>query len=377
MASTVSLVVMVTTGAFDGERPLHPAGAQVLRAAFERGWARPDGLSAASAQARHLLNSAREEIAAALRVSPAEVEFWGEPALISPIAIMGASHFAQGKFIAGATERQEILAVGARAKSMAVIPVSHYGLIDRDQLLEELTNDATVAIQAANIETGVQQDLADLTPLVGGLGAHLHLDFTAAGPLVKLPAYWSTADFPAKSWDGPAGLGVMLINHEQRWANPLALNTAHRAPGSFSLPLALAAAASLTGWLDDSAREADRMRSLITLMRTVIKQTIVDVDIAGTGATNQSLPHILSVSILNVSGEELVSALAREGFAVASGSACVASAIEPSHVLQAMGLLTHGNIRISLMHGVAESDVKKFLALLPGIVEKLRMDAGV
>ena len=112
-------------------------------------------------------------------------------------------------------------------------------------------------------------------------------------------------------------------------------------------------------------------------MRTVIKQTIADVDIAGSGAVNQSLPHILSISFLNVSGEELVSRLAREGFAVASGSACIASAIEPSHVLKAMGVLTHGNIRISLLHGVQESEVKRLLALLPGIIEKLRSESGL
>jgi cysteine desulfurase len=111
-------------------------------------------------------------------------------------------------------------------------------------------------------------------------------------------------------------------------------------------------------------------------MRAVIKQTIADVDLAGSGAVNESLPHILSASMLNISGEQLVNALAQEGFAVASGSACVASAIEPSHVLKAMGLLTHGNLRISLLHGVQESEVKRFLALLPGIVERLRLDAG-
>ena len=54
----------------------------------------------------------------------------------------------------------------------------------------------------------------------------------------------------------------------------------------------------------------------------------------------------------------------------------VASALEPSHVLRAMGLLTHGNFRISLMHGVAESEVKRFLALLPGIIAQLRTDSG-
>lgn len=370
---------MVTAGAFDGERPLHPAGAKVLLAAFEQGWAGPNGLSDASAKARQLLNAAREEIGAGLGVSGAEVEFWGEPALVSPIAIMGAPSFSVGKFVAGATERQEILAVGAKSRAMVTIPVSAHGLLDRDQLLEEVESTSVVAIQSANGETGVRQELSDLSGLVGGLSAHLHLDFAASGPLMKLPSYWSTADFPAKSWNGPAGLGIMLINKDRRWANPLAAATSGstmRSPGSFSLPLVLAAAASLTGWLDDATRESERIRGLITLMRAVIKQTITDVDLAGSGAVNESLPHIFSASMLNISGEQLVNALAQEGFAVASGSACVASAIEPSHVLKAMGLLTHGNLRISLLHGVQESEVKRFLALLPGIVERLRLDAG-
>ena len=86
-------MALITAGTFDGERPLHPAGMRVLLAAFERGWAHPDGLGEASSQSRHLLNSAREEIAAALGVMPGEVEFWGEPALISPMAILGAPIF--------------------------------------------------------------------------------------------------------------------------------------------------------------------------------------------------------------------------------------------------------------------------------------------
>ena len=367
---------MVTTGAFDGERPLHPAGAAVLHAAFERGWANPGGLGQASAEARHLLNAAREEIAGHLGVSAAELEFWGEPALISPLAIQGMPTFATGKLVVGATERQEILALAARAQRSAILRVSPSGLIDHDQLLEEVESDSIVAIQSANIETGVCQNLKGVSQIVGAMTAQLHIDFAASGPQIALPNYWTTADFPAKSWDGPSGLGVMLINKSHRWANPLATATTRRSPESYSVPLALAAAAALTGWLADSQREAQRVRNLTAMMREVIARTISDVDLAGSGRNSESLPHILSVSILNISGERLVNALAREGFAVASGSACVASAIEPSHVLQAMGTLTHGNIRISLMNSVLESDVKRFLALLPGIISQLRTEAG-
>lgn len=349
----------------------------MLLAAFERGWATPSGLGSASAQSRHLLGAAREEIAGHLQVTPSEVEFWGEPALISPIAIQGAPNFRSGKFIVGATERQEILALVDRVQSSVIIPVSLAGAIDRDRLIEEVESDSTLAIQSANIETGITQDLKDLSQIAGTMGAHLHIDYAASGPLISLPSYWSTADFPAKSWDGPAGIGVMLISSAQHWSNPLPHATPRRSPESYSLPLVLAAAAALTGWLNDAREESNRLRILIERMREVIKQTVPNVDIAGTGMKTESLPHMLSFSVMNVSGEQLVEALSREGFAVASGSACIASAIEPSHVLKAMGMLTHGNIRISLMHGVAESDIKRFLALLPGIVTSLRDSTGL
>ena len=70
-------------------------------------------------------------------------------------------------------------------------------------------------------------------------------------------------------------------------------------------------------------------------------------------------------------------ALDRHGFGVASGSACAASTLEPSTVLTAMRVLTHGNVRLSLTRGTTETDVDRFLALLPGVVTDLRAEVGL
>ena len=78
-----------------------------------------------------------------------------------------------------------------------------------------------------------------------------------------------------------------------------------------------------------------------------------------------------------VDGEALVTAMDREGFAVNSGSSCTASTLEPSHVLVAMGALTHGNVRVSLPRGIDETEVERFLVVLPRVVAQLRADAGV
>ena len=90
------------------------------------------------------------------------------------------------------------------------------------------------------------------------------------------------------------------------------------------------------------------------------------------GPENDRLPHLVTFSCLYVDGEALVTELDRRGFEVASGSACTSSALEPSHVLAAMGALTHGNVRVSIGRGTTDEDVARFLAVLPGVLGDLR-----
>ena len=85
----------------------------------------------------------------------------------------------------------------------------------------------------------------------------------------------------------------------------------------------------------------------------------------------------MAFSCLYVDGEALVTELDRLGFAVASGSACTASSLQPSHVLAAMGALTHGNVRISLGRDTPDSEVRRLAGVLPGLVERLRAATGV
>jgi cysteine desulfurase len=90
------------------------------------------------------------------------------------------------------------------------------------------------------------------------------------------------------------------------------------------------------------------------------------------GDPEARLPHIVTFSCLYVDGEALVTELDRAGFSVSSGSACVADTRQPSHVLAAMGALTHGNVRVSLPRDVRPASVSEFLEALPPIVAKVR-----
>jgi cysteine desulfurase len=84
----------------------------------------------------------------------------------------------------------------------------------------------------------------------------------------------------------------------------------------------------------------------------------------------------VTFSCLYVDGEALVTELDRRGFAVSSGSSCTAGTLRPSHVLEAMGVLTHGNVRVSLPPDVTEADVERFLDVLPGVVADVRAQLG-
>ncbi len=114
-----------------------------------------------------------------------------------------------------------------------------------------------------------------------------------------------------------------------------------------------------------------RQRALVDRIRAGVA-AIQDVDVVGD--PDGRLPHLVTFSCLYVDGESLVTELDRLGYAVASGSACTASTLTPSHVLAAMGALTHGNVRVSLTRDTTAEDVDGLLAVLPDVVARLRAE---
>ena len=90
----------------------------------------------------------------------------------------------------------------------------------------------------------------------------------------------------------------------------------------------------------------------------------------------ERLAHLVTFSCLYADGEALLTALAERDLAVSSGSSCTASTLRPSHVLEAMGVLTHGNVRVSLARDTSDADVDRLLAVLPEVVATVRSHLG-
>ena len=180
-----------------------------------------------------------------------------------------------------------------------------------------------------------------------------------------VPTGWSVLCGSGHKWGGPTGVGLLAVRTGTRFAAAFGDDEHElgRSPGAVALPAVLAAAVALQAAVAESAQEDIRLRAL------------VDVEVVG--HPTQRLPHLVTFSCLYVDGEQLVRALDEQGFEVSSGSSCTSSSLEPSHVLVAMGVLTHGNVRVSLGRSTTSEDVERFITVLPGILARLREEAGV
>ena len=136
----------------------------------------------------------------------------------------------------------------------------------------------------------------------------------------------------------------------------------------------LAAAAALRAVVEERDEVNARQSALVDRIRAGVA-TIPDVEVVGDPVDR--LPHLVTFSCLYVDGEALVTELDRRGYGVASGSACTASTLTPSRVLEAMGVLTHGNVRVSLTRDTTAEEVDGFLAELPEVVRHIRAEAGL
>ena len=350
------------TGNFQSESPLHPKAFEVLHAAFDNGWANPGKLSQSGSKANQVRNQALESIAAALKVPVDSIFAFSSMSLGYYLGIQGLLKDS-APLVHGATDRKDVFAIASRVAHQ-VLPCALDGkLISPTQQSPH----SVLALSVANAETGVIQECDDIIQCVGT--DRIFLDATASGIRAQNTNKYSTAIFDSRSWYGPSEVGFLVVRNKSQWSNPLPhLNAAH--PNfDASLPLLLASAVALENFSSEVVEANQRARNFNSQLREAFAQ-IPDVDIAG--SLDSSLAHLLSVSFMNCNGEELLRGIANDGFSVDSGSACSADNLEPSHVLAAMGVLTHGNIRITIHPDTTQPEIDSLISSIKKNVERLR-----
>ena len=345
----------------------------------QAGWGDPVRLHRPGRLAAQALDQAREVIAAAVGARPDEVIFTASGVHASQAAVLGLAlgrRRTGSRIVTTAIDHSSVLAAAAAAGVHDAVQVDHEGHVDLELWGAAVGAAGTAAacIQVANHEVGTLQPHAEAAETCQRAGVPLVLDATAALGRIDLSdaTGWSVLTGWAGAFGGPASVGILVIKKNARWRAPYPTDDyqAGRWPGVPDVPAIYAAAVALDCWLRDGRTVRDSQHDMVDQLRAGIAQQVPDVDVAGDPV--RRVPHLLTFSALYVDGETLTLELDKAGFAVASGSACSASSEHPSHVLAAMGALTHGNVRIGLTWTNTPAEINQFLAVLPPIVSEIR-----
>jgi len=339
-------------------------------------------------ETRAAVERARESLASLVGCRASEIVFTSGGTEGDNLAIFGLVNFGLSNpgqhVITSAIEHHAVLNsckhLEALGCEVTYVPVDGRGQVDPDDVRRALRpNTRLITIMMANNETGVLQPVEEIGKVAADADAYFHTDAVQAAGKVVIDVRRIGCDLLSISghkMHAPQGVGALYVR-KGTGLRPMLHGGSHersRRAGTENVPgiVALGKAAEL-------ARKAFARGDLdrISGLRDRLEQTILG-EVEATGVNGQSAPRVpntTSVRFDGSDGEALVIALDLKGLAVSTGAACSSGAIEPSHVLTAMGLRpeqARGSLRFSLGKQSTSEDVEFALSLVPQTVARLR-----
>lgn len=343
--------------------------------------------------ARAGLEQARREVAQAVEAEPNQVFFTSGGTEADNLGVVGAALAARDRggamcAVVSAIEHKAILAAAHAVCHLGgrevILGVDSNGIVDLEALEQALADcPAVVSIMWVNNEVGVVQPVQEVAARCQAAKAFFHTDAVQA--FGKLPV--SMRDLPCTlltlsghKIGAPKGIGALVVR--DRKAVEAIIHGGGQQygirPGTENVAGAVAMGRAAALAREEQAEEGARLRllrdDLADRLKTRVPELVVN------GETTQRAPHILNVSVAGADSEALLMHLDLAGVAASSGSACSTGAVEPSHVLTAMGVpreLALGAIRFSLGRESTPADVERVAEVMPGVVAKVRRLAGV
>jgi cysteine desulfurase len=350
--------------------PLRPEAREAMMAALDC-VGNPSSIHNEGRAARHIVETARETVAALFEVKPANVYFTSggtEAAnwLLRPPA--------GKKLVTSAIEHPCVLS-GHRFEPghVTAVPVSVDGVLGLDAFSAALCEGTVAAVQAANNETGVIQPLAEIGAIAKEKGAKLICDAVQA--VGRLPLRnLEKADalfFSAHKFGGPKGAGAVIVRDAGLRLEPLIRGGGQerrQRSGTENVAAIAGMAAALEASTADQSAFAIRSKALRGKLEAGLRSMAPEVKILGENA--ERLPNTACFAVPGRNAATTLIALDLEGVAVSSGAACSSGKVERSHVLDAMGVgaeLGAGALRVSTGWTSTEADIGLFLAVFERI----------
>jgi cysteine desulfurase len=368
--------------------PLAPEAFEAMRPWFTERFGNASAAYALGHLSDGAVVAAREQVAALVGCSPAEIVFTsgGTESLNHAFRGVWEGVPAKRHLVTTAVEHPAVRALvvwwKGQGGEVTDVGVDEAGRLDLGALEAAVRPEtALVAVMAANNESGALFPVAEATRIAKAKGALSLVDATQAMGKIPVDAGAWGADLLCLSghkFHGPKGTGLLMIRRGVR-LKPLMLGGSQergRRGGTENVPgiVGLGRAAELA-----QARlpEMDRVRGLRDEFETRILDGIADIRIHGAAADR--LPNTSLVGFAGIEGEALQLKLAEQGICVSTGSACSTGMREPSHVLRAMRVpdaYARGTVRFSLGLGTTAGQMARVAELLPGLVGELRRGLG-
>ena len=367
--------------------PPLPEALEAMARVASRVFADPSRLYGPARVARIELDGARASIADAIGGRPEELVFTSGGTESCNLAVIagaraGAAARKPARIVVSAVEHTAVLEAARSLDGFEVVevPVDATGMVDLSALRSALDGGAAlVSLQHANQEVGTIQPVAEAAAIAREAGAFVHTDACMTVGNVPVSVAELGVDLLSGSghkFYGPKGAGFLWARRGVRVRPTLPGDDRERRrrSGMENLPAIAGMAAALSVRAGEIGAEGPRLRALAHRIREEVPARIPDTVLHG--HATERLPGVVAVSFLYVEGEALLLQLDARGIAVHSGSSCTSSTEEPSHVLAAMGALTHGSVRISLGRSTTEDDVIYLIDELPAVVSKIRAMSG-
>ncbi|MBW8827581.1 MAG: cysteine desulfurase [Acidobacteria bacterium] len=351
--------------------PLRPEALEAMLPWLAGRHGNSTGVHGPARRARQAVEEARDEVAALLGCSAREVVFTSGGTEADNLAVAGRT----GSLVCSAIEHHAVLDPVVAAGGWT-IPVSSEGAVEVDAIPPGAD---FVSVMAVNNETGVCQPLAAVR--AAAPDAVFHTDAVQAAPWVDVAEVAACADLvsvSAHKFGGPQGVGALIV----REGVPVTAllrgggQERERRSGTHNV-------AGIVGFATALRLAADRATANERL--ALLRDRLVDGLVASvpgtreTGDRARKVPGICSLVFDGIEGEALLVLLDREGIAASAASSCASGAVDPSHVLMAMGVdraLAFGSLRLSLGWDTTEAEVDQALAVVPAAVQQLRRHAA-
>jgi cysteine desulfurase len=339
----------------------------------------PGRIHAEGLAARVAVETAREQVAGMLGARPRSVVFTSGATEAIAAACWGAAERGHHQVVA-AVEHSAVRRSAMAAGEVAVVGVDAVGRIDPDELLGAVRDDtALVHLQWGNHEVGTLQPVAEVAAACRGRGVLLHVDAAQAAGHVPIAFDDLGIDLlsvSAHKLGGPAGVGALLVRRGLR-VRPLLLGgDQERARRAGLEPVAAIAGFGAAATVLDAPRLAAEAAAHRTMTDRVLAAVPDLPGVRAYGPPVDRLPHLVCLGIDGVEPQAVLLGLDRVGVAAHSGSACSSEALEPSPVLEAMGVDAHRSLRLSVGWSSVDADIDAALTALPRIIGDLRALAG-